>query len=111
MGRLYLSEGPHSDADARVRPEGTVSVTAHGAWLGKGSAGRPLALGLPLDGEHVQDFEEVFRLILPRAGSVARRILGNETQAEDAAAEALARAHLAWKKVGSSPCRDAWICV
>jgi RNA polymerase sigma factor (sigma-70 family) len=57
----------------------------------------------------VQSFEEVFRLILPRAIRVAYRILGNETQAEDAAAEALARAHASWRKVGAIEYRDAWI--
>jgi RNA polymerase sigma factor (sigma-70 family) len=57
----------------------------------------------------VQTFEEVFRLVFPRALKVAYRILGNETQAEDAAAEAMSRAHASWKKIGSSEYRDAWI--
>lgn len=56
-----------------------------------------------------ETFEDVFRRLLPRALRVARRILGDETQAEDAAAEALARAHASWSKVGRTPYLDAWI--
>jgi len=71
---------------------------------------RASALELRLGGELVQEsFEDVFRRILPRAVKVARRILGNETQAEDAAAEALARAHASWGKVGAHPHCEAWI--
>lgn len=55
------------------------------------------------------DFENFFKEILPRAYRVAFRILGNETDAEDAAAEALARAHASWKKVGRLSYRDAWV--
>jgi RNA polymerase sigma factor (sigma-70 family) len=56
-----------------------------------------------------EDFESTFRALLPRAYRVAYRILGSETDAEDAAAEAFARAHASWKKVGRLPYRDAWI--
>lgn len=56
-----------------------------------------------------ETFEQVFRRILPHAVHVAKRILGNETQAEDAAAEALARAHVSWGKIGRTEYRDAWI--
>ena len=73
-------------------------------------AGRTLALEIRLEGALVQEpFEDVFRRVLPRAVKVARRILGNETRAEDAAAEALARAHASWNKVGSKPYCEAWI--
>jgi RNA polymerase sigma factor (sigma-70 family) len=73
-------------------------------------AGRAVALELRLEGALVQEtFEDVFRRTLPRAIRVARRILGDETLAEDAAAEALARAHAAWRKVGSQPYCEAWI--
>lgn len=72
--------------------------------------GRALALDLRLEGTVVQEpFEDVFRRVLPRALKVAHRILGNETRAEDAAAEALARAHSSWHKVGSLSYCDAWI--
>ena len=73
-------------------------------------AGRTLALAFRIEGAMAEEpFEDVFRRILPRAVRVARRILGNETRAEDAAAEALARAHASWSRVGSKPYRDAWI--
>jgi RNA polymerase sigma-70 factor (ECF subfamily) len=54
-------------------------------------------------------FEAAFRELFPKAFRVGFRILGNETDAEDAAAEALARAHASWKKVGGLAHRDAWI--
>lgn len=56
-----------------------------------------------------EDFEEVFRALLPRALRVARRILGSAEEAEDAAAEAFARAHAAWWRIRHLPHRDAWI--
>jgi RNA polymerase sigma-70 factor (ECF subfamily) len=63
-----------------------------------------------LEGTRVgEGFEDVFRRVLPRAIRVAHRILGNETQAEDAAAEALARAHASWGKIGAAAYCDAWI--
>ena len=55
------------------------------------------------------DFETAFRTLFPRAQRVAFRILGDETDAEDAAAEAFARAHASWKRVSNLPYRDAWV--
>jgi RNA polymerase sigma factor (sigma-70 family) len=55
------------------------------------------------------DFEHAFKELLPRAYRVAFRIIGNVTDAEDAAAEALARAHASWRKVGRLSYRDAWV--
>jgi len=73
-------------------------------------AGRSIALEIRLEGALVQEpFEDVFRRVLPRAVKVARRILGNETRAEDAAAEALARAHASWPRLASKTYCDAWI--
>jgi RNA polymerase sigma factor (sigma-70 family) len=65
--------------------------------------------GITREEPAAESFEEVFRRVLPRAVRIARRILGDETQAEDAAAEALARAHASWKKVGSTSYCEAWI--
>lgn len=74
------------------------------------SASDSLALEGPLEVPAVgESFEDVFRRVLPRAIRVARRILGNDSQAEDAAAEALARAHASWGRVGVSGYCDAWI--
>src|SRR5690348_1421785 len=55
------------------------------------------------------DFEEVFGRLFDRAYRVAYRILGDAQDAEDAAAEAFARAHARWSKVGELPYCDAWI--
>jgi RNA polymerase sigma factor (sigma-70 family) len=55
------------------------------------------------------DFEAAFREMLPRAYRVAFRVLGNRAEAEEAAAEALARAHASWGRVGGLPWRDAWV--
>jgi len=55
------------------------------------------------------DFERVFRELLPRARTVAHRILSDEHDADDAAAEAFARAHASWRRVGRLAYRDAWI--
>jgi RNA polymerase sigma factor (sigma-70 family) len=50
-------------------------------------------------------FGELFRI----AYVVAYRILGDVTEAEDVAAEAIARACLRWRKVATLPYRDAWV--
>lgn len=56
-----------------------------------------------------EGFEETFRELFPQAVNVARRILGDRAQAEDAAAEAFARALASWRRVGHLPYLDAWI--
>src|SRR5947209_14839205 len=64
--------------------------------------------GVGDDGEK-GDFDGAFRDLFHPAFGVAYRILGNVADAEDAAAEALARALLRWRKVGPLPYRDAWV--
>jgi RNA polymerase sigma factor (sigma-70 family) len=54
-------------------------------------------------------FEETFGPLYRQARHVAWKLLGDPTEAEDAAAEAMARALLAWRKVGKLPYRDAWV--
>ncbi len=54
-------------------------------------------------------FDEVFPELFLSAFHVARRILGDVTDSEDAAAEALARALRCWRRVGRLSYRDAWI--
>lgn len=44
-----------------------------------------------------------------RARQVAYRILGDRSEAEDAAAEAFTRALVTWRKVGALAFRDAWV--
>jgi RNA polymerase sigma factor (sigma-70 family) len=55
------------------------------------------------------DYDDFFRHILPRAVAVGRRVTGERASAEDAAVEALARAHLQWRRIGPLPWRDAWV--
>jgi RNA polymerase sigma factor (sigma-70 family) len=54
-------------------------------------------------------YVEFFAAALPQAVAVARRITGDLAAAEDAAAEALARAYLRWAKLRSLPYRQAWV--
>ena len=58
-----------------------------------------------------EDFDAAYRELLPRAKRVAYRILGDITDAEDAAVEALARASLRWRKLRELPRaqQDAWV--
>jgi RNA polymerase sigma factor (sigma-70 family) len=56
-----------------------------------------------------RDFELVFGPLYRQARHVAWRLLGDQADAEDAAAEAMARALVAWDRVGSLPYRDAWV--
>lgn len=55
------------------------------------------------------DFEVAFRGVWPAAFSVAQRVLGNTADAEDAAAEGLARALVAWHRIWDLPHRNAWM--
>ncbi len=56
-----------------------------------------------------EGFEEAFSALYPKARTVAYRILGNRQDAEEAAAEALTRALVSWRRVGPLPYRDAWV--
>jgi RNA polymerase sigma factor (sigma-70 family) len=60
-------------------------------------------------GERDDGFEEAFRRLYPPARGVAYRILGSMTEAEEVAAEAMARALVRWPKVRDLPHRDAWV--
>lgn len=65
-----------------------------------------MTVGADMEGE---DFDAAFRDLFRPAFRVAYRILGNVPDAEDAAAEALARACVKWRRVGALPYRDAWV--
>lgn len=56
-----------------------------------------------------EGFATAFAELYPRARQVAYRILGDRAEAEDAAAEALTRTLVAWRKVETLPHRDAWV--
>lgn len=57
----------------------------------------------------VGDFDLFFRGVFPKTVAVAQRITGDRGSAEDAAVEALAKAHVRWKRVGGQPWRQAWV--
>lgn len=63
-------------------------------------------MGAPSRGN---DFEEAFRKVWPAAFAVAHRVLGDVGDAEDAAAEGLARALVAWPRVGGLAHCDGWM--
>src|SRR5438067_8028114 len=60
-------------------------------------------------GQVPANFDPAFRRLYPRASAVAYRILGEPTEAEDAAAEAFTRALVAWRRVADLPYLDAWV--
>jgi RNA polymerase sigma-70 factor (sigma-E family) len=54
-------------------------------------------------------FEAFFRAVFPKAVTVAWRVTGDRAAAEDAAIEAMAKAHLRWRRIGPAPWREAWV--
>ena len=54
-------------------------------------------------------FDAAFLVLFPRAFRLSYRLLGDRAAAEDAAAEAMARAFADWKRVRELPYRDAWV--
>jgi RNA polymerase sigma factor (sigma-70 family) len=57
----------------------------------------------------VESFEVFFRRMLPRAVAAAQRVTGDRVSAEDAAVEALTKAHLRWSHLASEEWRDFWV--
>lgn len=47
------------------------------------------------------DFDSFFRGVFAKTVAVAQRITGEQASAEDAAIEALAKAHVRWKRIAS----------
>ena len=56
-----------------------------------------------------ESFDFAFTTLFPRAFRLTYRLLGDRAAAEDAAAEALARAYADWKRVAELPYREAWV--
>jgi RNA polymerase sigma factor (sigma-70 family) len=54
-------------------------------------------------------FVAAFARLYPKARRVAYRVLGDVCAAEDAAAEAMARAYAHWERVEALPWVDAWV--
>jgi len=63
----------------------------------------------PTDSGSAEDYEAFFRRVFPRAVGLALRISGDRPSAEDAALEALAKAHVRWRKIGGARWREAWV--
>src|SRR5688572_8745785 len=59
------------------------------------------------DIEHA--FEAFFDEVLPQAQAAAYRLVGSRAEAEDIAAEALARAYSRWSHIVRLPYRTAWV--
>jgi RNA polymerase sigma factor (sigma-70 family) len=57
----------------------------------------------------LESFEVFFRRVLPRAVAAAQRITGERASAEDAALEALTKAHLRWDHLAREEWRDLWV--
>ena len=64
-------------------------------------------MGEPLHGRG--DFDAFFQNGVPQARAVARRLLGRSSDADDAVAEAFARAWASWWRVGRLDHREAWV--
>jgi len=62
----------------------------------------------PVRGGNEDHYEAFFRTVFPKALAVARRVTGDRVSAEDAAIEAMAKAHVRWKRVGPAPWREMW---
>ncbi len=56
-----------------------------------------------------ESFDLAFVVLFPRAFRLSYRLLGDRAAAEDAAAEAMARAFADWKRVSELPYRDGWV--
>lgn len=55
------------------------------------------------------DFEAAFDALFAAARRIATRLVGDGAEADDVAAEALARAYARWPKVRDLDYRDAWV--
>ena len=60
-------------------------------------------------GAGTEGFEEAFERLFARAYHVAFRILGHSGEAEDVAAEALARTLASWRKVRTMNAPEGWV--
>ena len=64
---------------------------------------------LGTEGTGAPGFEQAFDELAPRAFALALKLVGNREDAEDIAAEALARTLAAWGRIGDRPWRDGWV--
>src|ERR1017187_3957338 len=59
--------------------------------------------------DSADDFDSFFRGVFAKTVAGAQRITGERASAEDAAVEALAKAHVRWKRIAGQPWREAWV--
>lgn len=55
------------------------------------------------------EFQQLFEPLYRQCHALARRLVGNDLQAEAAATEALARAYAKWARVRSLPHPEGWV--
>jgi RNA polymerase sigma factor (sigma-70 family) len=55
------------------------------------------------------DFDQFFRAMFARTVAAAYRVTSDRAAAEDAALEALAKAHYRWNRIGPEPWRELWV--
>jgi RNA polymerase sigma-70 factor (sigma-E family) len=69
---------------------------------------RPADAGQESDGRD-EGFDRFFRHVFPKAVAVAQKVTGDRAAAEDAALDALAKAHLRWHRIGVETWAEAWV--
>jgi RNA polymerase sigma factor (sigma-70 family) len=91
-----------------IRQEGREALVNE--KLGKGMSTSPGPRTFTTHGKvDIEGFESSFRRLFGQAYAAAYRVLWDQSDAEDAAAEALARALVSWPKLARATYVDAWV--
>jgi|SRR5688500_13592482 len=77
--------------------------------MGTSAAGLAAATGVVALAASTTEFDAAFWPLFLSAFRAAHRILGDRHAAEDVAADAVARAHVHWRRIGAKPYRKAWV--
>jgi RNA polymerase sigma-70 factor (ECF subfamily) len=62
-----------------------------------------------MPGRDAVEFQQLFEPLYRQCHALARRLVGNDVQAEAAATEAMARAFAKWTRVRSLPHPEGWV--
>ena len=62
-----------------------------------------------MPGRDAVEFQQLFEPLYRQCHALARRLVGNDMQAEAAATEAMARAYARWTRVRSLPHPEGWV--
>ncbi len=62
-----------------------------------------------MPGRDAVEFQQLFEPLYRQCHALARRLVGNDVQAEAAASEALARAFARWSRVRGLPHPEGWV--